>query len=399
MKAKKILASLLFFMLLTGVAYAKVTGQQALADQRIAPYVEVTKQQGASLFPGRYALVRETVSRAKPSEKINAAANAVVEIGQFSSENNAYPSNFDVWGDGLTHAYITLETSGSVPVMKIYMPDEKAGNYEVVEEDFAVVMPEDNKKYAWLLASTETGDIRYFYPLNDFWFPNDWYKGEWLGSDGSEISLENDGEIEIQGNKFGTYTVSDNRIAVKTPDGERDVICCINNPYNKTLVMTFTSGPNGMGENAGIFVRDGDDDDTPTAPAPAPKGPVFKAPTTSTPSTTAPAPKTPTPTTTTPPAGFPKFPGPAPELSLEGVWQTMVNGQQLTIQFQGNNYYLWMNGQPAEMGVFQRNGNVLTGTITNTGQPFRSTINIDPSGRSFTLTDSNNFSVIYQKVQ
>ena len=122
---------------------------------------------------------------------------------------------------------------------------------------------------------------------------------------------------------------------------------------------------------------------------------------------TAPAPKQPKtdiaapefPKNPTSPANFPKFPGPAPEFSLEGVWQAYANGHQLVMQFQGNNYYLWINGQPAEMGIFQHQGNLLTGTISNTGQPFRNTINFDSTGRSFTLTDPNNATITYQKIQ
>ena len=400
MKMKKVLASLLLFTLFTGVAHAKVTEQQALADQRIAPYVEATKQQGANFLTGRYVYVKEILSRFKPSEKINAATSMIIEVSQFNSENNAYPVVCDVYGENLSPAYMTLDNSGAVPIIRTYAADD-AGNYEVVEEDFAVVMADDNKKYSWLLASTDTGEVSYMFPLNDFWFPDKWYEGEWLGNDGSEIELDDDGDIEIQDKKFGTYIISDNRVAVKTPDGQRDVIYCIYNPYNKTLVMTFTSGPNGMGENAGVFVKDDDDDDDDAPKSPKistpkenskPQAPVFKAPGTSAPTTSKPA-------QPTAPQQFPKFPVSAPEISLEGVWQAYLNGQQLVLQFQGNNYYVWVNGQPAEMGTFQRQGNVLTGTISGTGAPFRNTINFDSTGKNFTMTDSNNFSITYQRVQ
>ena len=395
---KKILASLLLFIFMTSTTDAKVTEQQALSDNRIAPYVEVTKQQGANFLPGRYAHVKEILSRAKPSEKINAASNMLIEISQFNSENNAYPIVVDVYGENLAPAYMTLDTSGAVPIIRTYAADDSE-NYEMIAEDFAVVMPEDNKKYSWLLASTETGEINYMFPLNDFWFPEKWYQGEWLGADGSELELDNDGEIEIQGRHFGTYIISDNRVAVKTPNGQRDVIYCIYNPYNETLVMTFTSGPNGMGENAGVFVKNDDDDDDgnpapihmPTAPAPSkPKAPVFKAP----------APKQPKTDvkTTTSPKGFPKFPGKEPEANIEGVWQTYMNGQQIVLQFQGNNYYVWLNTQPAEMGSFTREGNVLNCT-KSTGEQFRNTVQVDPSGKNLMLTDTNNMSITYQRMQ
>ena len=377
MNTKKFFAAIFLLMLLSTAANAKVTEQQALSDERIAPYVELTRQYGKDFLPGRYAHVKETLSRVNPQEKIYAATEIIVEIGQFNSENNAYAVNSDVYGKNLTPGFYTLDLSGEVPVMKAYAPDDK-GEYKIFAEDYAVVMPEDDEKYAWLLASVETGEIRYLYPLNNFWFPSKWYEGEWKCSDGSEVELDDDGEIEIQDKKFGTYIVSDNRIAVKTPDGERDVIYCANNPYNGTLVMTFTSGPNGMGMNAGVFVKDKDSKKKSQTP-------VFKAPETS-------QPKFPE----TPKQEFPKFPGKTPEINLEGVYQAYVNGQQIVLQFQGNNYYCWLNGQPAEMGTFIIQGNNLTGT-KSTGEKFNNVFQL--SGNTLILTDNDNMNIIYQKVQ
>ncbi|MBR1487213.1 MAG: hypothetical protein IJ597_08175, partial [Synergistaceae bacterium] len=324
MDAKKIFTAIFFLVLASSTANAKVTEQQALSDQRIAPYVEITKQQGAKFLPGRYANVQEILSRVNPSEKIFAASNLIVEIGNFNQENNAYPSNLDVYGENLKPCFMTFDASGAVPIIKTYAADTK-GNYEIIAEDFAVVMPDDNEKYVWLFASTDTGEIRFLYPLNKFWFPHEWYEGEWICSDGSEIEFDDDGTVDIQDKKFGTYTVSDNRIAVKTLKGERDVIYCAYNPYNETLVMTFTSGPNGMRENAAVFVDDDDDDDKPKTK----KAPAFKAPA----PTTLPQSSTPTFPTTTPaptmPQEFPKFPGAAQQINIEGVWQTYANGSQV----------------------------------------------------------------------
>ena len=384
MKAKKIFSAIFLLTLLTTTANAKVTEQQALSDQRIAPFVEITKQQGASLLPGRYAHVKEIMSRVNPAEKINAASSLVIEIGEFNSENNAYPSNLDVYGENLAPCFMTFDASGAVPIIKTYAAND-SGNYEVIAEDFAVIIPEGGDKYAWLLGSTETGDVRYMFPLKD-WFPGKWWEGDWESSDGSEIELDDDGTIEIQGRKFGTYIISDNRIAVKTFDGQRDVIYCIYNSTNKTLVMTFTSGPNGMGENAAVFVNDDDDDDKPRTPT-MPKAPVFKAPTNSKPTfSTKPA----------TPQGFPKFPGSAPQVNIEGVWQTYANGSQVVMQCQGNNYYVWINGQPVEMGTFQIQGGKLIGT-KSTGESFSNSVQV--SGNNLILTDSNNARIVYQKVQ
>ena len=352
MNAKKFFTAILLLTLLTAKANAKVTEQQALSDQRIAPYVEMTKQQGASLLPGRYAHVKEIMSRVNPNEKINAASSLIIEVGNFNSELSvanlkagAYPSNLDVYGENLEPCLMTFDASGAVPIIRTY----SANSHELIAEDFAVVVPEGVDKYAWLLGSTDTGEVRYMFPLKD-WFPSKWWEGDWEAADGSEIELDEDGDIEIQDRKFGTYIISDNRIAVKTLDGQRDVIYCIYNPTNKSLVMTFTSGPNGMGENAAVFFND--EDNTPKTNAQV--------------------------------------------SNVEGVWQTYVNGQQLVLQFQGNNYYVWLNGQPAEMGSFIIQGNNLTGT-KSTGEKFNNFFQV--SGNTLMLRDNDNMNIIYQKVQ
>lgn len=369
MKAQKFFAAIFILALSTATANAKITEQQALGDQRIAPFVDITKQQGANLLPGRYAIVTEILSRVNPAEKINAASSSVIKVGEFNTENNAYPSDIDVYGENPAQCFITFDVSGTVPVIKTYSADG-AGNYEAIAEDFAVVVPEGGDKYAWLLGSTETGEVRYMFPLNQKWFPEDWWKGDWKCQDGSEIELD-DEAVKIQGQNFGTYTVSDNRIIVKTPDGQSDVIYCIYNPDNGTLVMTFTSGLNGMGENAAVFTKNESNGKTQ-------KAPVFKAP--------APADI----------QTFPKFPGKEPQVSIEGVWQTYANGSQVVMQCQGNNYYVWINGQPVEMGTFQIQGDKLNGT-KNTGEQFSNTVQV--SGNNLILTDSNNARIIYQKVQ
>ena len=362
--------SVIFLLMsLSSAANAKITEQQALSDERIAPYVELTRQYGKDFLPGRYAHVKETLSRVNPQEKIYAATEIIVEIGQFNSENNAHSSIFDVYGKNLTQGFYTLDLSGEVPVMRAYAPNDK-GEYKIFAEDYAVVMPEDSEKYAWLLASVETGEIRFLYPINDFWFPSKWYEGDWKSSDGYEVDLDDDGEIEIQEKKLGTYTVSDNRILIKTPDGKEDVIYCANNPYEKTLVMAFTDGSNSMSANAGVFVKDKDGNKKSNAP-------VFKAPETSK-------------------QEFPKFPGKVPEANIEGVWQTYMNGQQIVLQFQGNNYYIWLNGQPAEMGSFQRNGNILNGR-KSTGETFTNTVQVNDN--TLILSDVNNMHITYQKVK
>lgn len=377
MKAKKFITALILVLVLSAsCAYAKVTEQQALSDPRIAPFVEKTKQQGEKFLPGRYAHVREFTHKSNTGEKINAPSEIVVEIGKFNSENNAYPSSFDVYGANIMPAYMTLDTSGAVPILKAYAADDE-GNYEVIAEDFAVVIPEGNN-YAWLLGSVETGEIRYLFPINDFWFPENWYEGTWKADDGTKITLKND-TVTSDGEVLGSFTVSDSRIAIKMPDGQRGVIFAMYNPTNKVIVMTFPNEPDiNKEEVAEIFSKVEDDDKTQIK-----NPPIFKAP---------------KKTDETKQPKFPKFPMPQPKVNLNGVWQAILNGQQLVLQIDGNQYYMWLNGQPVQMGTCEIKGNEISG-VTHTGKPYKNTFSLDNSGKVLTMTESNNVTVIYQKVQ
>ena len=250
MNAKKFLV-LIFIFTLSATANAKITEQQALNDQRIAPYVELTRQYGKDFLPGRYAHVKEIVSRVNPAEKILAASSLIIEIGDFNSQNKTYPVKFDFEGANLISRFMTLDLTGAVPLMRSY----ESGSNEISTEDFAVLVPENDNEYSWFLGSTENGDVHYLFPLNDFWFPKNWHLGKWKCSDGSEIEFNADGIVYAGGKVFGTYKISDNRVLVKTIDDKEDAAYCVYNSTEDYLVITFTSGPNGLGENAAIFVR------------------------------------------------------------------------------------------------------------------------------------------------
>ena len=410
MKAKTFLFSLILMAILTAsCSYASVTPQEAASNSLIAPYVDSTKQQGASLLSGRYAHARAVLSRVKNDDYILAPSNLILEIGQFNSEYNAYPVNFDPYGEDLVPMYMVYDNEGLVPMLKFYAPDDN-GEYENMGEYYAVIVPQGNNRFMWRLLETEAGDFRLLIPLNNAWFPENWYLGDWKCSDGSELEFS-DGKVFTQGQQFGTFIISDNRIAIKTPDGERDVIFCAYEPEDDTLIMTFTSGPNGMGENAAVFTR--------TSAKPAPKlptkttpkksqAPKFKAPS-KMPSS---APKFPSsqqtpsqvPAQSQPqnmPQDFPEMPKvdfPQQVSPLEGVWGAIVNGQQWVLQYQGNQYYGWINGQPSEMGIFQLNGNIITGR-TNNGVEFQARVQFDNSGRFMSFTFPNGNTINYQRMQ
>ena len=396
MKTKIFTAALILAAILSAsCSYAAVTPQQALADPRFAPYVEATKQNGSSLLSGRYAITTEITSRTG-GQKILAPTNMIFNIGQFDTQINAYPLNADVYGSNIVPLYMTLDTQAQAPIIKTYRADS-SGQYDVVGEDYAVVINQGGSR-AWFVASVSDGEINYFFPLDDAsLFPKGWYLGAWKCSDGTQFTFEGD-TISSNGQAIGTFNVSDNRIIVTTPDGQKDVIYALRNPEKDTLVMTFTSGPNGMGVNAGVFER--------IAEAPKTTAPRFPAPSTTTPEAPKP-PKFPVPTQIHQPSEpqmpteFPPMPKvdlPSPSLNIDGVWAANVNGHQWITQFQDGNYYGWIDGRPSEMGIIRIEGSTITGT-NNHGVDFKAELELDPSGKILDMKFGNGNVIRYQKVQ
>jgi hypothetical protein len=68
------------------------------------------------------------------------------------------------------------------------------------------------------------------------------------------------------------------------------------------------------------------------------------------------------------------------------------------MQIQGNQYQAWINGMPSEAGIFQIQGNMMYGQTT-TGAQFTNVFQWDPSGRAFSITVQNGFTIVYQRMQ
>jgi len=85
-------------------------------------------------------------------------------------------------------------------------------------------------------------------------------------------------------------------------------------------------------------------------------------------------------------------------VNLDGTWTTVINGQQLIMQFQGNRYQGWINGVLSETGVFQVQGNRITAQ-TNTGTTFSNTFQWNPNGMSFSMTGPNGYTIVFQRIQ
>ena len=375
MKFMKLLL-VLVIVLSSSSAFARVTPEQAASDNRFKPAIEYTKQNGAKLLPGRYAHTKEILNRSDPMKRkilaptdiiIEIGQLDIIEIGQLSMSSASYPGNFDVYGENLFPVYITLDTSGLVPVMKITHKNAD-GKLETIAEDYAVTGSQGNG-YIWALGSVETGEVRYLYPLNDVWFPEGWYKGTWT-CDNLSFTFDDDGKVYSNGQELGTYTVSDSRIAIKLADGNRDVIFAMYSPELDALVITLKDDPEHPEEKetAGIFLRSKNE------PAKRELSKTDK---------------------------FPPMPIPAPKtqtLNLEGTWAANVNGQQWVIKYEGSNYYGWINGQPSETGIFQVNGNIITGQ-NNQNVQFMAAAELDSTGNVLTMTFANGNKITYQRMQ
>jgi hypothetical protein len=371
---------LLFIVLTASCAYAAITPEQAAEDSRIGPYIDYTKQNGQALLPGRYMFTQE-IDQLGANQKVVAPTNLIVEIATMTALNPqqiTYSLNADLWGeDEMSSMYMVLDFSGKVPVLKTYAADD-GGQYEVITEDFAVVL-KDSTKRVWCLASVETGEVRYMCPLDGGWFPKGWYSGNWKGQDGSSYTFSSDGTASMNGQVIGRFIVSDNRIVITRKNGSKELICAWWNPDTERLVLTFT---NSGRMSAGAFTRVTEQTVVPVFPPASQKQEV--------------------PSTQQMPTQFPKMPDvKMPELpgpNIEGVWGAYVDGQQWITQYQGNQYYGWINGTPSEMGIITLKGNTMTGQ-NNKGVHFTAEIELDDSGQILTLTFPNGRSITYQKLQ
>ena len=216
------------------------------------------------------------------------------------------------------------------------------------------------------------GSINVLIPINNIYFPEGWYLGAWKCSDGTQFTFDGD-TMYSNGQEIGTFTVDDNRITVTASDGSKDTVYAMWNPYRKILVMTFNSGPNGMGTNAGVFERMNDSQKPKIEPKTESKMPSEFPP-------------------------MPKVNMPPQNIDITGVWGAYVEGKQIILQYQGDNYFGWIDGVPSEMGIFTIKGKIMTGTSSK-GEKFTNEIDIDSSGEFLDMTFENGKTVRYQKLQ
>ena len=66
------------------------------------------------------------------------------------------------------------------------------------------------------------------------------------------------------------------------------------------------------------------------------------------------------------------------------------------MQIQGNQYWMWANGQPSQAGMFQIQGNILYGQTT-TGERFQNQFQCD--GRTLIMQEPRGFAITYQRMR
>lgn len=387
MSARKIFAALIL-VFYAQCSSAEVTPKQVLSDPRFYPLVEATRKHGAEYLPGRYVVTMELPSRTG-GPLILASTQMIIEIGE--PDPQTYPFRYDIHGGKKAEGYMILDTESEAPMLISYTKNE-SGKFELSGKSYAGLYENDK---SWLTGAVSDGSLNILIPINNTYFPEGWYLGAWKCSDGTQFIFDG-GKMYAGGHEIGTFTVDDNRITVTAPDGSKDTVYALLNPYKDILVMTFSSGPNGMGVNAGVFERMNDSQKpktTPTIPE------IIRNPETKTPKTQSPTnqpkhePKMPT---EFPP--MPKVNMPPQNIDITGVWGAYVEGKQVILQYQGNNYFGWINGVPSEMGIFTINGNTITGTSSK-GEKFTNEIDIDDSGEFLDMTYTNGLTVRYQKLQ
>lgn len=393
---RKIFAALLVLVLWASSSYGAITPEQALSDPRVGPFVDFTRSNGTELLPGRYIHTKELEQRGG-GQKILAPTSLVVEIATFGREENAYTATLDAYGhDSPAEMYMALDFSGPVPILRTFADDDN--DYETIAEDYAVVGA-DSPQNIWCLGSTETGEVRFMYPMNDTFFPEGWYEGSWKCQDGTNYTFSPDGKAISDGQTLGDYTVSDNRIIITNRDGTKQVLFAAWNPGNDVLVITF---PDGDNPTAGIFSRY-----TPEEPArpskprfpPAQRRTAKPAPQTmpSTPPVTLP----PKPQTPNMPQEFPEMPNVSlpepPAVNIDGVWGAYVDGKQRIAQYKDGQYFVWVDGKPSEMGTFEIHGHTLTAK-SNKDDTFTAEIELDEEGNNLTLK-FNDGTRTYQRLQ
>jgi len=328
------------------------------ANPHIAAHIDATHREGWNKLLGRYA-VMGAVPRSDSGEVIMAPVGSFVEIkkGALPNGTEALVAVQRVLEELELTTYVNWQMEG-LPLVSRYLYDEEEGKLLLVERDFALLVL-DGDSYFWRMNNAQHYTPFMLVPLDNPAFSQEYLTGTWDGEDGSGLVFENgQGSYlspEAGRSASGSCAVSGN-MAVIAPSGQQPL----------TLFFIF--------HNQDVMFATLKDTQT-----------VMLYNRRQTPST-------------------PPIVTPQQEMSLDGMWGAMVNGQQWVMQIQLNPYQQayqyqgWINGMPSEAGMFQIQGNTMYGQTT-TGATYTNTFQWDPSGMAFSITGQNGFSITYQRMQ
>ncbi|MDR1732401.1 MAG: hypothetical protein LBR61_09960 [Synergistaceae bacterium] len=330
------------------------------ANPNITPWLEVTNREGLAKLPGRYA-VAAGVPRRDDETLIIAPTGSVLEIklGPYPNGGENLIAIQQTPGEEDMTFYLNWEQEG-VPFLSRFQWNDSWKGFSLADRNFAVLVT-DETGYVWKMFDAFNLSPVVLVPISDQLFSARVLEGTWTGKDNSSFIFSG-GRFEYRSatgkNLAGRYAVRDSLVMV-TPDGQQSALpgfAFI--PEGDSLVLTFLDSGKSM-----IYDRAEQ------------QKPVIR-----------PRPSAP-----------PQPPVPQ-QVSLDGVWGAMVNGQQWVMQYQGNRYQGWINGMPAEAGIFQIQGNMMVGQTT-TGMAFSNFFQMAPDGSMFQITAPNGFSIVYQRMQ
>ena len=255
MKARNLLA-LILILCSSICAFGAVSPEQIKSDPVWGNHVENTKLNGEKLLPGRY--VQAAMIDTKPGGKKTIAPTlAIIELERLNTSYDNLPLYSEVlntYHDGQASFMTTFDTRGEVPIRRRYML--KGSELDKMAEGYAVAMPYYENSYAWMFTSIEKGSFYFLFPIDNNFFPENWYKGSWIceGED-MKFTFDDDHQFYMNDEFSGLYSVSDNRIALTFLDGRQGTIYALYHKDSDTLVMRFEDNPEKFKINAETFTR------------------------------------------------------------------------------------------------------------------------------------------------
>lgn len=346
------------------------------ANPEITPRLDETHRLGTGKLPGKYATFTAVAQR-NGQGMIMAPAGNVLTISPAGKNPNVFPAKAEVFGEKPSEFALLWEPRG-LPILTAYEKEEPDGEYEPSERRFAVLAMEGTS-YFWTTFDSYTMAKTIMMPLDEINFPAGYMDGSWKGDDGSALEMNRGTAVYTteKGAKIqGKTAVKDNLLTITPPAGAPVYIYFGFNQPSDALVATFTDSGTAV-----VYKRAAGQPPVPQPPVPQP-----------------PVPQPPVPQPPVPQPPVPPVP-PVQYINLTGVWGTILNGQQVVMQIQGNQYQSWMNGIPFEAGMFQIQGNMMYGQ-NQMGMPFNYYFQLGPGGLTFTITDAvTGMMVMYQRMQ